>query len=1346
MGGDYTRFGFKPEHDYAALLRQQGRVGLDSDHNELMELLDRRWRAETLDVVGQCAAPSSRVDASGVPTAFEITPRDVTLADGTASVSFGIGVGRLYVDGMLIECRGSGTVEEYDPNLGESRLADPVPYEQQPYYPQPDPLNPAAARTDLIYVDVFQREVSTVEEPALLDEALGGADTTTRLKTVWQVKVKTGVTGDECADVTQFGDPPSGGHLTTKTDPTFVPADEPCTIPPAGGFRGLENRLYRVEIHQTGGVGGASPAKFKWSRDNASVNAAVDAMTATTSGTGTSQTNIQVRQLGRDQVLRFRPNDWIEVLDDHTEYAQAAGQMTQIQKIDESARLLTVEPAVDLTKFDLTVIGDPVKDRHVRVRRWDQTPTAPAPGVTPTGLLDVTAGDIAIEDGILVSFALDPGTQFRIGDHWVFWARTAQGDIELLDTARPRGIRHHYGKLALIQWGTNAASTRVLADCRTLWPPKGGEACCTVVVHPGEDIQDAIDSLPPQGGCVCLKTGVHPISQALRIRGSNVVLHGESPGTIVRHSAGPLMLSVASDADATIDSVRVEGIRFEATQDGTGVPSASAEMIHLHRVAGGALRNCFVGAAAAARMVQSLGLLVTDCSRLLVEGIETENLAAGVFVVRGGGVQLRGNRLRGPTKDGADGSPESIGLWGILFDDQVVGPCSIEQNLVENYQLAIWLGAASEGSVIAGNRALRTGTTVSKGLALGFAFGAGVATMMETAVAIVPIEFGQEVFAIHTAAPDCLIADNFVNLSAPIHAGIRIVASGVRAQRNWIRSDVPVLPAPAVSQTLGILVDSALAGQLLQDCVITSNTIMGAQRAVVISRGARIQVIGNSIEGLANQVGAFSGLLNLDIAALDPSTTTAIPPTILNYAAILADRLNDGLIAANRIGAALTGILLLGGERTRITENHIADGLLGVAAISGGPRGAPIISPIVAGNVLTGFPISGVHLDHVTGGRVEQNAVRNTSLFGIDLSGGVGNRVLSNVVVDGARGISAVMETDLAIAGNLVQRMKAPGITCSGCIGIASCAQNRVEWCGYLGEPGVGKTGVKLGAIAIPSWKIGWGILFGLGAAANTVIDSCEVIGTGRSGPEEGATVFSGATIDVAVSGFSERGLIRSNVVVGAEGLTAGEMHAPLVVGFASDTEVLDNFLVGTGTTLVILVSLGGDVTFSHNRCEHNVPLGLVPPPVPGPVATWRATTAYGLGDEVFDGTNVERCVVAGTSGSSLPPWTRVLCDTTGDGGVLWRNQGPLAPAPAHATVVLSGRFFSVLGNQIRTTIDRTVMSFSISPLLSATPPGPCPSAYLSAVGNVTTGQWFVSGSISQKPQPVENFNHIGVS
>ena len=50
--------------------------------------------------------------------------------------------------------------------------------------------------------------------------------------------------------------------------------------------------------------------------------------------------------MGRDQVLRFRIGDWIEITDDFQEFQGLAGHMAQITKIDEANRVITFNPAI----------------------------------------------------------------------------------------------------------------------------------------------------------------------------------------------------------------------------------------------------------------------------------------------------------------------------------------------------------------------------------------------------------------------------------------------------------------------------------------------------------------------------------------------------------------------------------------------------------------------------------------------------------------------------------------------------------------------------------------------------------------------------------------------------------------------------------------------------------------------------------------------------------------------------------------------------------------------------------------------------------------------------------------
>ncbi|RCJ29439.1 hypothetical protein A6770_22165 [Nostoc minutum NIES-26] len=500
MGGDYTRFTHNPEKDYSAVLKQQGRVDLDADWNEAQEISDRHWRAETIDIIGRCAVPSS------TPDAFRIQ------ADGTGS--FTISKGRMYVDGLLVECHGLDP-KQYDAVLGELSGSQNLPNTKQPYYPKPTPLSNTTGTTDLIYIDVWQREVTAIEDPHIQEIALAGPDTTTRIQTVWQVKVLANVGDKNCGDdIPEWNDliKPSAGRLTTSVDITQK-NDNPCIIPAQAGYRGLENRLYRVEIHQGGALG---TAKFKWSRDNGSIVSAVEKISA-------DRSQITVRRIGRDSVLRFRIGDWVEVLDDYTELNGSTGHLAKVADINEANRILILNPPIpgsfDFPTDATTNVTDP--NRHTRVRRWDQSQNVDA-----NGLMDITAGPIDLEDRIQISFSIDPvGGTFKIGDYWVFAARTANAAVEILDKAPPRGILHHYCRLALATQ-TSDPKKPTISDCRTLYPPA---ECCTITVRPGEDIQGAINKvIKLGGGCICLAPGIHRINKPLFIdQGKNLILQGK---------------------------------------------------------------------------------------------------------------------------------------------------------------------------------------------------------------------------------------------------------------------------------------------------------------------------------------------------------------------------------------------------------------------------------------------------------------------------------------------------------------------------------------------------------------------------------------------------------------------------------------------------------------------------------------------------------------------------------------------------------------------------------------------------------------------------------------------------
>ena len=186
MGGDYTRWNFNPAKDYCEVFKQQGRVDLDADWNEFVEIMNRRWRAETMDIIGRAVVPS-------------FTRRMPSTSIRRDQASSPLAWDACMWTGLLAECHGVSPLL-YDATLGEVNGSAPVPFNQQPYFPNPAPLPSTGPAVDLIYLDVWQREVTALQDPAIREKALGGPDTTTRMQTVWQVKILPNVGAHSCGD------------------------------------------------------------------------------------------------------------------------------------------------------------------------------------------------------------------------------------------------------------------------------------------------------------------------------------------------------------------------------------------------------------------------------------------------------------------------------------------------------------------------------------------------------------------------------------------------------------------------------------------------------------------------------------------------------------------------------------------------------------------------------------------------------------------------------------------------------------------------------------------------------------------------------------------------------------------------------------------------------------------------------------------------------------------------------------------------------------------------------------------------------------------------------------------
>lgn len=495
----------------------------------------------------------------------------------------------MYVDGLLAENHGADP-GRWDPRLAERPGTAPLPYPSQPYHPD-EPALPAGAGPHLAYLKVWQREVTSIEDPTLIEPALG-VDTTTRLQTVWQVKV----IGDVDASVTcstplaaipKFvaAEPGAGGRLSTGT--VEVPgATTPCEVPPGGGYKGSENQLYRIEVHTPGkvGVGGA---RFKWSRDNATVASRVTHIQ--------NLNELVVESIGKDDELSFSDGDWVEVTDDSSELNGLPGEMRRVRPnngVDEETRTITLEAPLPNGRFPVDGQSRTAAARNTRVRRWDHKGRVlKASGAlhfdldsTTDGTIPVIAGPVQLEHGLVVTFSQEVADGIlRTGDWWCFAART-NGTIEELDEEPARGIHAHYAKLALVSFPD------IETDCRPLFDPLSDRLALFSV---SGDTQQALPSVTdpaaltplPHDLVVGVANGGRPVGGArVRFQGQGR-LAGSGPDVTVTTGANGLA-SIGWELDSTNLLQRATATLLSADGTPRGLPvQFSATLALAERVA-----------------------------------------------------------------------------------------------------------------------------------------------------------------------------------------------------------------------------------------------------------------------------------------------------------------------------------------------------------------------------------------------------------------------------------------------------------------------------------------------------------------------------------------------------------------------------------------------------------------------------------------------------------------------------------------------------------------------------------------------------------------------------------------
>jgi hypothetical protein len=456
MRNDITRDTFDRAKQFSRVLLQQGRVQLDADFNEQVSILLDYLRVLTVDLIGPSAGPEKAwgfallcsdndINALNLPAA-----ETKNLVDRRKNEKVLIGPGRYYVDGLLAQ---NNDFTHFRPKVIKDVLD---------------------AKTVVVYLDVWERHITALEDDSIREKALNGPDTATRAKIEWSVRTRHIDDDFRGPDLPGAIQPNASEWLPQKFAAwrekqwanrpllragieQLEESDDPCVSSPESVYRGLENQLYRVEIHRPGpgAVRGVTAptnvATFKWSRDNGSVVA---------SWLADHEGAMKVAGV-RDHARGFAAGQWVELSDDQYDLDGTPGTLVQLK--DTEAGSLTIDP--DTAAPGSVLSHDNYKGGNPKVRRWDQEETEE---------IAFTAGAIAIEydtwftleDGVQIQFPAPAATvigvpehEFSSGDYWLIPARTATRDIEwpreTSDKTKrkarpPHGIRHHYGLLGVL--------------------------------------------------------------------------------------------------------------------------------------------------------------------------------------------------------------------------------------------------------------------------------------------------------------------------------------------------------------------------------------------------------------------------------------------------------------------------------------------------------------------------------------------------------------------------------------------------------------------------------------------------------------------------------------------------------------------------------------------------------------------------------------------------------------------------------------------------------------------------------------------------------------------------------
>ncbi len=655
---DISRYLFDPRMHYATVLMQQGRVLTDSDWNEMATLEDEDRRQLISEIVCTEGSPNDGFKISGpiVPLSVDIFPDNPPgpAVLGLDSYDLTLGTGSFYLGGYRFSIDPTAPIETFQTQL--DWLTRTLGTGKLPQVPTAVDLT-GGPRTDIVYLMGYEQAVTSIEDQEFRERALGGPDTSVRLRRMRRIGVLSNMAATTCAEAraalrAQMAAPrpgdtggphsfdPTGTELLSKARLTVTfpggTDTDPCKPKQVRGFIGAENQAIRVQC--------TAADHFVWGIDNSAplYRVQVDPSDPTRQTLLFLTTPRDRASLPLEgQAVEILP--WEAVMANGEKVAAMTGFVSAIStSYDPADDTLTLTTPVPQNMVDWLAglpnglenqLDPPGQRRFFVLKVW----TGGAPQLfAPNNAVDLT------DTGLKITFS-----DFAIpGDYWIIAARPNTPDKvvpwRLMNLAPPAGPRLFFTALGMVKWSILASAVvSTVQDCRERFRSLcRSNGCCRVVVGDGQEsfgdfttIDDAIKALPPEGGEICVLNGRYEEAVQIDNR-TNIVIHGCGRDTVIVAPDGTLAAIEIGHSEGIV----IRDLAIEATDAlGILVQDRSMEII---------LRNLSV------TVRDRAAILARVSSDLLIEGCDISSdtlvtrLAPGVTAGLEPLVFAAGDRLR----------------------------------------------------------------------------------------------------------------------------------------------------------------------------------------------------------------------------------------------------------------------------------------------------------------------------------------------------------------------------------------------------------------------------------------------------------------------------------------------------------------------------------------------------------------------------------------------------------------------------------------------------------------------------------------------------------------------------